>query len=80
MYIYYCIDRVDIRTIQSNAFPICCIDCIDMKYKQYKLHFSLIFYLKVKVTPHTHPPCTFFNQVLHMWYMVCLPGFMPTPF
>ena len=31
MYIYYCINSVDIRTIQSNVFPISCIDCIDMK-------------------------------------------------
>ena len=43
MYIYHCIDSVDICTIQCNtfpidictiqcnAFPICCIDCIDMK-------------------------------------------------
>ena len=31
MYIYPCIDSVDIHTIQCNAFPICCIDCFDMK-------------------------------------------------
>ena len=29
--------------------------------------------------PCTHPLCTFFNQVLHMWYMVFMPGFTPTP-
>ena len=42
----------------------------EIKQRKMNLHLC-IFYLKV--TPHTHPPCTSFNQVLHMWYMVlCL--------
>ena len=50
-----------------------------LKTVQITFYFNILF--KVKVTPpDTHPPCTFFNQVLHMWYTVCLPGFSPTPF
>ena len=48
--------------------------------KQYKLNFYFNILFKSQSQPCTDPLCTFFNQVLHMWYTVCLPGFMPTPF
>ena len=36
------------------------------------MYFIYGFYLK-SPPPVSHPPCTFFNQVLHMWYTVnCL--------
>ena len=37
------------------------------------MYFIYVFYLKSPPPPVSHPPCTFFNQVLHMWYTVnCL--------
>ena len=42
------------------------------------MYFIYVFYLKHP--PISHPPCTFFNQVLHMWYTVnCLDLRPPTP-
>ena len=36
------------------------------------MYFIYVFYLK-SPPPVSHPPCTFFNQVLHIWYTVnCL--------
>ena len=49
----------------------------EIKHKKIELKFYFLF--KSHPPYHTLPPCTFFNQVLHMWYTVCLPGFTPTP-
>ena len=43
------------------------------------MYFIYVFYLKSPLPLISDPLCIFCNQVLHMWYTVCLPGFVPTP-
>ena len=62
-----------------NLYSVSSTSSTSNKTKKFKFILH-IFYLKVKSPPPvSHPPCTFFNQVLHMWYTVFSPGFMPTP-